>query len=73
MPSIMKGELFMSNLSMLDKHLDESIQSFSKEINLLYPEGDKSPVTASDINELGRQVSYLADDFRKHIINYLKK
>lgn len=63
----------MSDLSMLDKRLSESIASFSDEINLRYPESDKSPVTASDINELGRQVSYLADDFRKHIIDYLKK
>lgn len=63
----------MSNLSMLDKHLNESLESFSKEINLRYPEGDKSPVTANDINELGRQVFYLADDFRKQIIDYLNK
>lgn len=63
----------MSKLSMLDKHLDETIQSFSKEINLLYPEGDKTPVTASDINELGRQIFYLADDFRKYLIDYLGK
>lgn len=63
----------MSKLSMLDKHLSESLESFSKEISLRYPEGDKSPVTASDINELGRQVFYLADDFRNQIIDYLNK
>lgn len=63
----------MSKLSMLNKHLSESLESFSKEINFRYPEGDKSPVTASDINELGRQVFYLADDFRKQIIDYLNK
>lgn len=63
----------MSKLSMLDKHLSESIESFSKEINFKYPENDHSPVTSGDINELGRQISYLADDFRKHIIEYLKK
>lgn len=58
--------------SVLERKLDEAIQSFSNEIHLQYPEGSKEPVTSGDINEIGRQVSYLLNDFKNIIAEYVK-
>lgn len=58
--------------SELERKLDEAIQLFSDEIHSQYPEGSKEPVTSDDINEMGRQVSYLLNDFKKIIVEYVK-
>ena len=53
--------------------LDQAIDEFSQEIHAKYPENSQKPVTEADINELARNVSYLAADFRDAIFDYLKQ
>ena len=60
-------------IDVLDKKLNSAIKSFSDDIQSKYREGSKEPATYDDLNELARQTSYALDEFRKCIVEYLKK
>lgn len=53
--------------------LNQAIDEFNQEIHAKFPENSQKPVTEADINELARNVSYLAADFRDTIFDYLKR
>ena len=57
----------------LDKLISDDIEAFRLQLHSHYPENSKAPVTAGDLNELGRQAFYVFDGMREHIIDYLKK
>ena len=59
-------------LTQLNADLEKTLNYYLKEVKLMYPAKDKSPVTNEDINELARETYFTLTSFKDQIIEYLK-
>lgn len=63
----------MGKIEKLESQLEKSIEDFRVEIKGLVKENQDQTITADDIDEIGRQIYYVLEDFKKHIVEYLKE
>jgi hypothetical protein len=56
----------------LNAKLSESLKEFSKDLHANYKEDSNEPITEADLHVLARDISYVMDDFRKYILEYLE-
>ncbi|WP_298839698.1 hypothetical protein [Clostridium sp.] len=66
----------MKNINDLENALETSVANFRKEIDFdtetFSQSHNNDYLDKDDFDELGRQTFYALDDFKKHIIDYLK-
>lgn len=61
---------FMDDLT---NQLKDELCDFQTYVQSNYQELSNSPVTSGDLAEFGKQIFYLFDAFREHIVNALDK
>ena len=53
----------------LDTLLRKDLEDFQEYVQSNYDEFSKNPVSSGDLAELGKQIFYVLDAFREHIVN----
>ncbi len=56
----------------LGKGLEEALNTFADETNLLFSGSDQTPATKSDMQELSKQTYYALNKFKQSILDAMK-
>lgn len=59
-------------MSKLDIQLKKDLEEFQSYVQSNYSELSKVPVSSGDLAEFGKQVFYVLDAFREHIVDALE-
>lgn len=59
-------------MNKLDIQLKKDLEEFQSYVQSNYSELSKAPVSSGDLAEFGKQVFYVLDTFREHIVDALE-
>lgn len=57
------------NKARLEKELEQALDTFADETNLLFDTYDQTPATKGDLCELSKQVYYALNSFKKSLLD----